>query len=89
MDGPVDDLTVAVLDAATRLGVRVGIETWDLDGDALGVEQHLARLEFLAAMGGRSTIRTNRRQLDEMVEVAGPIRAWTSDADGPDTQHSI
>jgi hypothetical protein len=87
MDGPLDDLTRAVLDAATRLGVSVGIETWELDGDALGVEQHLARLEILAAMGGRSTIRTNRRQLEDMVEVAGPIRAWTSDADGPDTQH--
>jgi hypothetical protein len=85
MDGPLDDLTMAVLDAATRLGVRVGIETWELDGDAVGVEQHLAGLEVLTAMGGRSTIRTNRRQLDDMVGVAGPIRAWTSDADGPDT----
>ena len=78
VDGPIDSTTAAVLEAARDLGVGVGVEAWTPDGPALGGDEHLARLDTLASGGGVSLLRTDPGQLDEMVAVAGPVRAWTS-----------
>jgi hypothetical protein len=77
VDGPIDSTTAAVLGAATDLGVDVGVEAWTPDGPALGADEHLAHLDTIASRGGVSMLRTDPRQLDEMVAVAGPVRAWT------------
>jgi hypothetical protein len=74
--------TSAVLDEASRRGVGIGIEAWEEDGAPSGAEQHLARLDDLVSgdLGAcTSTLATDPRQLAEMVDVAGPIRAWTGD----------
>jgi hypothetical protein len=76
VDGPIDSTTAAVLSAAADLGVEVGVEAWTPEGPALGADEHLARLGTLASGGGVSLLRTDPRQLDEMVAVAGPVRAW-------------
>jgi hypothetical protein len=82
VDGGVGERGSAVLDVAARLGVGIGIEAWDADGEPCSAEQHLARLEALALGhpgAGTSTLATDPRQLDEMVAVAGPVSAWTDD----------
>jgi len=80
LDGPVDESTKAVLAEAARLGVGLGIETWQDDGEALAPDEHLARLQQLAGPDTKvATLRTDHRQLDDMVEAAGPVRAWTGD----------
>ena len=83
VDDPSAATTQVVLDVAAALGVRVGVEAWVPDGPALAPEEHLTRLEQLAGGGGVGSVRTDPRQLDEMVAVAGPVRAWTDDAAGP------
>jgi hypothetical protein len=83
VDGPIDDLTTAVLEEAARRGLAVGVEAWQEGGEALGPEAHRARLEDLAQAGGVVTLATDGRQLAEMVDVAGPVRAWTGDIQYP------
>jgi hypothetical protein len=79
LDGPIDGTTQAVLEAARELGVSVGVEAWTPDGPALDPAEHLTRLDTLASGGGVSALRTDPRQLDEMVAVAGAVRAWTTE----------
>jgi hypothetical protein len=80
IDGPVDELTLAVHAEAERRGVRFGVEVWQRDGHSLDPEAHLARLTDLAEDSAQIvTLATDESQLDDMVEVAGPVRAWTSD----------
>ena len=83
VDGPLDELTRAVLEVADRSGVAVGVEVWDEGGEALEPDHHRSRLEELVASGGVASLATNFRQLDEFVAVAGPVRAWTGDETGP------
>jgi hypothetical protein len=74
--------TSAVLAEASRLGVGIGVEVWDPDVAPSTAEQHLARLDVLVSgdLGScTSPLATDRRQLAEMVDVAGPVRAWTGD----------
>jgi len=73
----IDDATALALETATRLGVTVPVEVWSDDGEGLGADAHLARLRKLVRDGGQATIATDPSQLDEMLEVAGPIVAWT------------
>ena len=83
-DGPLGERSQAVLREAARLGVGLGVEVWQEGGQALGVEAHLARLDDLAGGGGAvATLATDGRQLDEMLEAAGPVRAWTGDEAAP------
>jgi hypothetical protein len=82
VDGGLGERTSAVLAEATRLGVGVGVEVWDADGEPAGAEQHLTRLRALVSRGpgaSTSTLATDPRQLAEMVDAAGPVRAWTGD----------
>jgi hypothetical protein len=78
VDGPVDPMVERVLAAGRRLGVDVPVEVWQPDGDALDPDAHLARLRALVAAGtGVVTLATDPTQLDRMVDVAGPLIAWT------------
>jgi hypothetical protein len=82
VDGGVGERASAVLAEATRCGVGIGIEAWDPEGEPAEADQHLARLEALVsgdAGSVTSRLATDPRQLVEMVDVAGPIRAWTGD----------
>jgi len=90
-DGPLGERSRAVLNEAARLGVGFGVELWQADGEATGVDAHLARLGDLtsgsdpgAGGGAVATLATDGRQLDGMLEAAGPVRAWTDDATAAD-----
>jgi hypothetical protein len=81
-DGAAGERGSAVLAQAARLGVGIGIEAWDSDGEPCGAGDHLARLDALVSgQPGTvtSTLATDPRQLAEMVDAAGPVRAWTAD----------
>jgi thiamine pyrophosphate-dependent acetolactate synthase large subunit-like protein len=83
VDGGPGERGSAVLAEAARLGVGIGIEAWDEDEEPSTAEHHLARLENLvtplASAQLQSTVATNSSQLAEMVDAAGPVRAWTGD----------
>jgi hypothetical protein len=75
------EATAAMVDAAAALGVRVPVEAWDPDGDRLDADAHRDRLRNLilgALPAGERlcTLATDRHQLSEMIEAAGPIVAW-------------
>jgi hypothetical protein len=77
----VDELTDVheeLLELAASQGVEVPVEVWQAEGEALDGDAHLARLERLVTTGGKATIATDPRQLEEMVAVAGPVVAWTA-----------
>ena len=67
-----------LLDVAGSLGVAVGVEEWRDDGDPLDADAHDARLLELATNGGTAALATDPDQLGQMLEVAGPIVAWTA-----------
>ena len=76
------DATAVIVDAAAELGIRVPVEAWDPDGDRLDADAHRDRLRGLVLgrpPGGERlcTLATDRHQLSEMIEAAGPIVAWT------------
>ncbi|HEY1830800.1 MAG TPA: hypothetical protein VGG38_11190 [Acidimicrobiales bacterium] len=76
------EATALIVDAAADLGICVPVEAWDPEGERLGAESHrrrLRRLVFgaLPASGPVCTLATDGRQLQEMIEAAGPIVAWT------------
>jgi hypothetical protein len=76
--GEPDAQTARVVEAAGRLGVAVPVECWDPAGPGLDAEAHADRLRRAVA-ADRSTVlplATDPAQLDEMIEVAGPIVAW-------------
>jgi hypothetical protein len=66
-----------LLAVGARLGVDVPVERWSPEGHAIDAPTHLERLEELVRSGGEVAVATDGRQLEEMVEVAGPIVAWT------------
>jgi acetolactate synthase-1/2/3 large subunit len=71
-----DEPTGRALDVAARLGVSVAVEVWD-GAEGVTAAEHVARLEQLVVRGGTASLAIDPRQLDEMVELAGPIVAWT------------
>ncbi len=78
VDGPIDEATRAVLEQAALLGIPIGLEAWQPDGVALDADAHVVRLTAQAAgSAGVVTLATDGHQLTEMIDVAGPIRAWT------------
>jgi len=86
VDGGVGERGSAVLAEAARLGVGVGVEAWDEDEVPSSAEHHLARLDTLVSGGlgaSQSTLATDPRQFAEMVDAAGPVRAWTGDERQP------
>jgi hypothetical protein len=86
VDGGAGDRGSAVLAEASRLGVGIGVEAWDTDVEPSSAEHHLARLDALVSgVPGavQGTLATDPRQLAEMVDAAGPVRAWTGDERPP------
>jgi hypothetical protein len=86
VNGAVGEWGSAVLAEAARLGVGIGIEAWDREGQPCGAEDHVERLDALVSGqpgAVTSTLATEPRQLAEMVEAAGPVRAWTGDERPP------
>ncbi len=86
VDGGVGERGSAVLAEAARLGVGIGIEAWDGDGGPCGAGDHVARLDVLVSGqpgAVTSTLATEPQQLAQMVEAAGPVRAWTGDERPP------
>jgi Thiamine pyrophosphate enzyme, central domain len=80
--------TDAVLAEAARLGIGVGLEVWVEDDAPCDADHHLARLAGLVVGGddggaGTATLASDPSQLAEMVEAAGPVRAWTGDEVAP------
>ena len=75
----------AVLAEASRLGVGIGVEAWEPDGKLCDAEHHLARLDALVSSvpGAVATLATDPSQIAEMVDVAGPVLAWTGDERPP------
>jgi hypothetical protein len=76
------EATATVAAAAARRGIRVPVEAWHPDGDRLDADAHRERLRRLVLGGlpagdGICTLATDPRQLSEMIDVAGPIVAWT------------
>jgi hypothetical protein len=87
VDGGVGERGSAVTAEAARLGVGIGIEAWDEGEEPSTAENHLARLDDLVSpvlsAQVQSTLATDPRQLAEMVDAAGPVRAWTGDEGSP------
>jgi hypothetical protein len=76
------EATAVIVDAAAALGVRVPVEAWDPEGERLDAEAHRDRLRQLVVgalpIGERfCTLATDRHQLSEMIDAAGPIVAWS------------
>ena len=73
-----DEHSAALLEAAARLGLGVGVEVWDPDGPVIDADDHWERLGKLALTPDREVqrIRTDPSQLERMVRAAGPIIAW-------------
>jgi hypothetical protein len=73
-DGPLSPRTCELL----TYGRAVAVEVWEPDGIRIGPERHRARLAD-AVYGESATVlslATDGGQLDEMIEVAGPVVAW-------------
>ena len=67
-----------LMEIADRVGVPVAVELWNPDGEVLTAEHHAARLRELS-LAEHSTVvslRTDDRQLAQMVDAGGPIVAW-------------
>jgi hypothetical protein len=86
VDGGPGERGTAVMAEASRRGVGIGMEVWDDDEEPSGPEHHLGRLGVLVCgVPGavQSTLATDPRQLADMVDAAGPVRAWTGDEQPP------
>ncbi len=77
-DGPLGDADAELMEVADGLGIPVVLELWDPDGPALDAEAHRRRLAAALASPRSSvlSLATDRRQLDDMIEAAGPVTAW-------------
>ncbi len=85
LDGPLDDVGLALRDEAGRLGVPLVVELWDPEGPQLSEAEHRERLTR-ALFSLQTTVlhvATDGAQLARMEEVAGPVVAW----DGEDGGH--
>lgn len=79
IDGQPDEVTLGLLEEASRMKIGVGVEAWDPDGSQLDAPAHAERLARLIVTPTQDvvTLSTDLDQMDQMVDVAGPIVAWT------------
>ena len=78
VDGPRHPDVDALLDVAGSLGVPVGVEVWDDDGDRLDQAAHLPRAAKLAN-ASTTTIASLAPSADQwgpIIDAAGPVIAW-------------
>jgi len=79
LDG-LDDQAERLLEVAASLSLRVAVEVWRDDAAPLDADGHRDRLAALLADGGIASVATDPSQLDEMIDVAGPVVAWRQPA---------
>jgi hypothetical protein len=75
----VDDAPLELLEVAASLGVAVPVEVWTPDGETIDAGEHARRLRsaVVARHSSVVTVATDPTQLDRMIEVAGPVVAWS------------
>jgi thiamine pyrophosphate-dependent acetolactate synthase large subunit-like protein len=77
VDGPMDEASQIVAEAAAALGVGIAVQAWGAGGAARDVDAH-ARVSEAQFAGGRGIVEVpiRSRDLDVLVDVAGPVTAW-------------
>jgi len=77
--GPLDDVSCRVLDLARSMDVNLVLEVWGREGELESAADHAAALT--AARAGRGvkvlSVPVDFGWTDALVEVAGPVVAWT------------
>jgi len=78
-DGPLGPCSSALLAVGEELGLPIAVEVWDADGPRIDADTHADRLTTAVYGSGSAVLplATDPRQLVEMVDVAGPVVAWT------------
>ena len=82
---PTDLATEALLDLAASLGVTVICEVWGADAAWTSASEHRERLVGARHEGGvqRLAVPVDLAATRELVELAGPVSAWTGGAADP------
>jgi hypothetical protein len=77
VDGPMDEASQIVAEAAAALGVGIAVQAWGSAGAARDVDAH-ARVSEAQFAGERGIVEVpiRARDLDALVDVAGPVTAW-------------
>lgn len=79
VDAPLGPRSRAVLAVGEELGLPVPVEIWDPNGRPVDADTHAVRLT--AAVEGADpavlSLATDPRRLLEMIDVAGPVVAWS------------
>ncbi len=77
---PPDEHTEALLDLAARLGAPLVCEVWGAEASWATASEHRARLVGALHEGGvqRLAVPVDLAATRELVELAGPVRAWTA-----------
>jgi len=80
---PTDPSTEALLDLAASLGVTLICEVWGAEGSWASAAEHRERLVGARHEGGvqRLGVPVDLAASRELVEVAGPVLAWTGASD--------
>ncbi len=80
VDGPLDELSVALLELARQWEVPVPVEEWWPDGEPIAPDAHRARLaESIHSGHGPVPLGYASSQLAAFEAVAGRVTAWTED----------
>jgi hypothetical protein len=77
VDGPMDEASQIVAEAAAALGVGIAVQIWGDEGSAVDADAH-ARVSEAQFAGERGIVEVPVRtgDLDALVAAAGPITAW-------------
>jgi thiamine pyrophosphate-dependent acetolactate synthase large subunit-like protein len=77
VDGPLDEASQIVAEAAAALEVPIAVQAWGSGGSARDVDAH-ARVTEAQFAGERGIVEVpiRAKDLDALVDVAGPVTAW-------------
>jgi hypothetical protein len=77
IDGPIDDASAAMIDAAARFEVPIAVQVWGDTGHLESVDEH-ARLTEAQFGGQAGVVDVPIRHGDEqpLIDIAGPLVAW-------------
>lgn len=77
--GPLDDVSLRVLDLARSLDVGLVLEVWGQEGEMASAADHAAALNAARARRGVNvlSVPVDFGWTEALVEVAGPVVAWT------------
>jgi hypothetical protein len=78
VDGPLDDATEHVLEAAERAGVAFGVQVWGGDGVLADTGEHVSMTQrgFEAEVIMIDDVPIDTSVLEHLIDVAGPVTAW-------------